>query len=137
MKKSSKKFDFKAVATRVLVPAAVGSVATIVGTMVEGDPVEGKTWNKNADLVDYGMLLVGAFLPEIVKGDISETASTALISVGAYRMANRLDFPGKIGVNGINGIGEIPGQYNIGKTWSPSVNIRADRADKVNPANVQ
>ncbi len=136
MKKTGKKFNFKSVATRVLVPVATGAAATIVATMVEGEQADGQEHNKNAELVDYGMLAVGAILPEVVKGEIVENASNALLAVGAYRMAQRLDLPGKVGINGITN--PVPGQFNIGNLWNPSENIKTKpKEENIKAQNVQ
>lgn len=112
------KINVKATLTRSAVLAVTGAAATVVETLVEGDPDTETGRNKNAEMVDYGMIAAGILLPEVVKGNsMVEDASSALLAIGAYRMAKAYDLPGKIG---INSIGTSTDVHMIGnQTWKP------------------
>lgn len=112
------KINIQKTFTRAAVIAVTGAAAQIVETLVEGDPDTETGRNKNAELVDYGMIIAGAVLPEVVKGnEMVNDASSALLAIGAYRMAKAYDLSGKIGVNSIAGASDV---HMIGnQVWKP------------------
>ena len=123
-----KKLDFKKIAMNTLIVGGTGAVAQIVAKAIEGDVTDGAA--SNEDVVTYAMILGGIVLPEIVKSDSVTSAGDALLAIGAYRMAEKEDLAGKLG---INGMGSIPGSFNIGKTWNPI--IRTEKKESKNPAS--
>ena len=101
------KIDFKKVAMNAVISGGTGAAASILSKAVLAD---------NPDTMDYILIGAGIVLPEIVKSSEIETAGTALTAVGAYRLAERLDLAGKMGING------LPGQNAVGaSTWKPVV----------------
>jgi hypothetical protein len=119
MAKKIGKINFKQVATNTLTAAASGAIASVLSNAVLPD---------NPDTVDYAMIAAGIILPEVVKGNaMVESASTALIAVGAYRMSERLDLAGKLGISDPTvPKPPAPAPYNgsinygnIGRGWAP------------------
>ena len=112
------KINVKQTLTRAAVLGATGALATIVETLVEGEPNAETGRNENAEMVDYGMIAAGILLPEVVKGNsMVEDLSSGLLTIGAYRMAKAYDLPGKIGVNSIGTSTDV---HMIGnQTWKP------------------
>lgn len=112
------KINIQKTLTRSAVIAVTGAAAQVVATLVEGEIDPETTRPKNAEMVDYGMIIAGAILPEVVKGnDMVTDAASAMLAVGAYRMATAYDLSGKIGVNSIAGANDV---HMIGtQTWTP------------------
>ena len=101
------KIDFKKVAMNAVISGGTGAAASILSKAVLAE---------NPDTMDYILIGAGIVLPEIVKSAEIETAGAALTAVGAYRMAERLDLAGKMGING------LPTQATVGaSTWKPVV----------------
>jgi len=119
-----KKMDFKKVAMKVLVVGGAGAVVQVVTEALA---------STNQNYVDYGLIAAGIILPEVVKGsDMVEDASAALLAVGAYKMAERLDLSGKLGITTAVVTPKTTGLRdfsNIGSGWSPE---RTYQAKKVN-----
>lgn len=115
------KLNIQKTFSRVATLAVTGAAAQIVETLVEGEIDPETTRPKNAELVDYGMLIAGAVLPEVVKGnEMVQNVSDGLLVLGAYRMAKAHDLSGKIGVNSIAGANDV---HMIGnQTWKPRTN---------------
>jgi hypothetical protein len=122
MAKKIGKINFKQVATNTLTAAASGAIASVLSNAVLPD---------NPDTVDYAMIAAGIILPEVVKGNaMVDSASTALIAVGAYRMSERLDLAGKLGINETPATAGV-NYGNIGKGWNPQgKNIYTDKTKK-------
>lgn len=112
------KINIQKTLTRTAVIAVTGAAATIVETLVEGVIDPETTRPKNAEMVDYGMIIAGAVLPEVMKGnEMVADASSALLAIGAYRMAKAYDLSEKIGVNSIAGASDV---HMIGnQVWNP------------------
>ena len=112
------KINIQRTLTRSAVIAATGAAAQIVETLVEGEPDATTGRNKNAEMVDYGMIAAGILLPEVVKGnEMIVNAADALLAVGAYRMATAYNIAEKIGVNSIGTSTDV---HMIGnQTWKP------------------
>ena len=101
------KIDFKKVAMNAVISGGTGAAASILSKAVLKD---------NPDTMDYILIGAGIVVPELVKSAEIETAGTALTAVGAYRLAERHDLAGKMGING------LPTQATVGaSTWKPVV----------------
>lgn len=122
---AKKKMDFKKVAMKVLVVGGTGVIAQVATEAL------GAT---NQDYVDYGLIAAGIILPEVVKGnDMVDDASSALLAIGAYKMAERLDVSGKLGITPatpavVKGLNDYRTIGATGK-WNPA---RTYQANKVN-----
>ncbi|MDO9152346.1 MAG: hypothetical protein Q7U47_01330 [Paludibacter sp.] len=131
MKKTSKKFDFKSIAVRVLIPSATGVAVNVVDHALTLDE---KT-------MGYILLGVGAILPEVVKNDMVESASTAMLAIGGYKLSEEFDISSKLGFNAVPKTTGIPGQYNVGQLWAPSTQVRnataPKKSDNLPSANMQ
>ena len=125
------KINIQKTLTRTAVIAATGALATVVETLVEGVIDPKTTRPKNAEMVDYGMIIAGAVLPEVMKGnEMVADASSALLAIGAYRMAKAHDLSEKIGVNSIAGTSDV---HMIGnQTWNP---VRTNVSNKPEKGN--
>ena len=118
MAKKIGKINFKQVATNTLTAAASGAIANIISEAV---------LPSNPDTMDYVMIAAGIILPELVKNDMVEIAGQSFIAVGAYRMSQRLDLAGKLGIADPTAPKPpAPAPYNgsinygnIGRGWSP------------------
>ena len=122
---AKKKLDFKKIAMNALVSGASGAVAQIASEAINmTDPQN----------TDYILILAGAVLPEIIKNDMVETAGNSLIAVGAYRLAERNDLAGKLGLgtateSKTSGLGF----NNIGEAWNKNRGtVYADKTKKNN-----
>ena len=133
---AKKKMDFKKVAISTLTAAGTGVIAQVVSEAVLPN---------NPDYVDYGMIAAGIILPEVVKGNsMVDSASQALIAVGGYRMSERLDIAGKLGVKPSTAVTGANDFRNIGssKGWNPAKStyqgqkVNSSKSDKSN-GNVQ
>jgi len=112
------KLNTKGMLTRAAVIAVTGAASQIVATLVEGEVDATTTRPKNAEIVDYAMIGAGIILPEVMKGNaMVADASSALLAVGAYRMAVANDLSGKIGVNSIASANDVKMIGN--QTWIP------------------
>lgn len=89
MAKKIGKINFKKKATDALVIAATGAGAQILSEAVLAE---------NPETMDYILAGAGLVLPEIVKDPMVATAGDALVAIAAYRMAERYDLSGKIGI---------------------------------------
>lgn len=89
MAKKIGKINFKKKATDALVIAATGAGAQILSEAVLAE---------NPETMDYILAGAGLVLPEIVKDPMVATAGDALVAIAAYRMAERYDLGGKIGI---------------------------------------
>lgn len=83
------KINLKKKATDVLVLGATGAAAQIISEAV---------LQENPETMDYILAGVGLVLPELVKDPMVQTAGDALVAISAYRMAERYDLGGKIGI---------------------------------------
>lgn len=89
-RKSIGKLDFKRIATNAVTVAGTGAVAQVLKEAVlVNDP----------ETMDYIMIGGGLVLPELIKNETVATAGNALLAIGAYRMADRLDLAGELGIN--------------------------------------
>ena len=104
---AKKKIDFKKVAMNALVSGGTGVVANIFTKSV---------LTENEDTQDMILAGAGLILPELVKRPEIETASTGLISIAAFRMSDRNDLAGKLGIHGFDD------SKAIGKNsgWTPT-----------------
>lgn len=112
-RKSNKKPDFKKIVLDALIGAGTGAAAQIACDAIKTEKGEYK---------DYGLIAAGIILPEFIKHPDMETAGTALLAVGAYRLADRNDLGGKMGLkaeNNVYNVGNVPGRYTIGSGWQP------------------
>ncbi len=130
------KINVKAILTRSAVIALTGAAATIVETLVEGEPDTTTGRNKNAEMVDYGMIAAGIILPELVKGNsMVEDASSAILAIGAYRFTKAIDLPGMIGVNSIGSSSDV---HMIGnQVWKPAPSGSSVQGSKQRSSNGQ
>ena len=120
-----KKIDFKKIALNAVVAGAAGAVAQVAGDAINmTDP-------QNTDLILIG---AGIVLPELMKNDMVETAGTALIAVGAYRLAERNDLAGKLGLGDAAATSGLPGADSIGAGWTPSYQARKVSGSKAENA---
>ena len=123
-----KKIDFKKVAMNAVVAGASGAIAQIAGEAINmTDPQN----------TDYILIVAGAVLPEVIKHDLAETAGNSLIAVGAYRLAERNDLAGKLGLGGATPATPPKtaglGFNNIGQNWNKDRGtIYADKTKKNN-----
>lgn len=108
MAKKIGKLDFKKKATDVLILGATGAVAQIVSEAV---------LQENPETMDYVLAGVGLVLPELVKDPMVHTAGDALVAISAYRMAERYDLGGKLGIK--NTTVTPPATSGLGSTWKP------------------
>lgn len=122
---AKKKLDFKKILMNAGIAGATGAVAQIAGEAINMTKPEN---------TDYILIAAGAILPEIVKGDISETAGNSLIAVGAYRLAERNDLAGKLGLGGATAPVAGVTFDNIGTPWDPK--LRTVYTDKTKKNNV-
>lgn len=118
-----KKIDFKKVAVNTLTAAGTGAIAQVVSEAVAAT---------NQDLVDFGMIAAGVLLPELVKGNsMVETAGQSLVAIGGYKLAEKYDISGKLGItaSAVKGFNDF---HNIGATdgWNPG---KTYQAAKVSP----
>jgi len=88
MAKKIGKMNLKKVAINTVILGASGAVAQVLTEAVN---------LSNPDMMDYGLIVAGAVLPEVVKVPAVETASAGFIAVGAYRLAERKGLAGMIG----------------------------------------
>lgn len=123
------KLNIQKTFTRLAVIGATGALTQVVATLIEGEIDPETTRPKNAEMVDYGMIIAGAVLPEVMKGnEMVQNASDALLAVGAYRMAVAHDLSGKIGVNSIAGANDV---HMIGnQVWKPAPRNAAPKETK-------
>ena len=114
-RKSIGKLDFKRIATNAVIVAGTGAVAQVLKEAVlVNDP----------EMMDYIMIGGGLVLPELIKNETVATAGNALLAIGAYRMADRLELAGKLGINDTAAApatsGLLPQQYAVGNSgWNP------------------
>lgn len=124
----TKKFDFKKIAISTITAGVTGAIANIASDAVSAT---------NPDIVDYGMIIGGALLPEFVKNEMVETAGTALIAVGAFKLAERNDLAGKLGITKSPTTTGLNDFRNIGATpWKPNYGKKEGKAPKAG-SNVQ
>ncbi len=110
MARKNTKFDFGKAVKKTLIGGGVGAVAHVVGEAID---------LKDESMIDYGLIVGGVILPEVVKFEESETVGTALTAVGAYRLAERNKLAEKVGFK-MHG---LPEDYVIGSTevdWQPT-----------------
>jgi hypothetical protein len=121
---AKKKLDFKKIAMNALVSGASGAVAQIASEAINmTDPQN----------TDYILIVAGAVLPEIIKNDMAETAGNSLIAVGAYRLAERNDLAGKLGLGNATDAPATSGLgfNNIGEVWNKDrKTVYADKTQK-------
>jgi len=120
---AKKKLDFKKIAMNAVVAGASGAIAQIAGEAINmTDPQN----------TDYILIVAGAVLPEIVKNDLAETAGNSLMAVGAYRLAERNDLAGKLGLGTKTPATSGLGFDNIGSgNWNkPRGTVYADKTKK-------
>lgn len=122
------KLNMKKTLTRSVVIAATGALSQIVATLVEGDVDATTSRPKNAEVVDYGMIVAGIFLPELVKNEMAVNAGDALLAVGSYRMADAYKLSDKLGINGIGY--NAPLNAISTSTWSPRRTTTFNQAGK-------
>ncbi|MEI7504109.1 MAG: hypothetical protein WCJ61_12580 [Paludibacter sp.] len=117
-----KKIDFKKVAMNAVVAGASGAIAQIAGEAINmTDPQN----------TDYILIVAGAVLPEVIKNDLAETAGNSLIAVGAYRLAERNDLAGKLGLGTATPATAGLGFDNIGSDWNKDrKTVYADKTKK-------
>ena len=121
MAKKIGKIDFKKVAMNSVIAAGAGAVAQIASEAINmTDP-------QNTDFIMIG---AGIILPELVKMNEAEVAGNALIAVGAYRLAERNDLAGKLGL-GLAATAAASGiNYgNIGSGWNQSRTVYANKVN--------
>lgn len=129
VRRTKKKIDIKTVVTKALVVGGTGVVAHVAAEAID---------LKNPSYVDYGLMAAGVILPEVIKSPELEACGDALLAVGAYRLAERNDLAGKLGLNTAANAG-LPGQYTIGAGWVPTANAYAQESlddEKKNPQKV-
>ncbi len=113
-RRQNTKFDFGKAVKKTLISGGVGAVAHVVGEAID---------LKDASMIDYGLIVGGAVLPEVVKFEESETVGTALTAVGAYRLAERNQIADKLGFKTEPKASGLPSDYVIGSTgtdWQPT-----------------
>jgi len=131
MAKTSKKMDFKKIALNALAAGGAGVLAQVISEAVSAT---------NTDIVDYGMLAIGVALPELVKGsDMVETGAAGLVAVAGYRLSERYDLGGKIGITKTTTTATttVTGtrENAIGSPWAPDKTYAAKKV-KVSGADV-
>lgn len=129
-RKTNKKLDFKKIALDALIGGGVGAAAQIACDAIKTEKDEYK---------DYGLMATGLILPEVVKHPDMETVGTALLAVGAYRLADRNDLGGKLGLKAENNqysVKGLPGHYTIGSGWQPREIYASDPEKKNQNATV-
>lgn len=119
----SKKFDFKKIAISTITAGATGVIGNaLYGVAAKPKSDTDTTPMVEAKMVDLAMILGGAILPEFVKNEMVNTASTALIAVGAYKYAERTELNKTLGIDDspkvVTGLTDF---RNIGATaWKPN-----------------
>ncbi|MFT3753690.1 MAG: hypothetical protein QM800_12730 [Paludibacter sp.] len=127
------KFDFKKIAINTVTAGATGAVANVISEAMA---------STDQDIVDAAFIVGGALLPQLVKNDMVETAGHSLIAVGAYRLAERNDLAGKLGITnapaatttGLKDIRAI-GSSDWKPDYRPGKNVASKPAGKA--SNVQ
>ena len=118
------KLNFKKVLTNAAIVGGTGAISQVLATVIEGD-VDATTGRPaNAEIVDYGMIAAGIILPEVIKNDMVDSASSALLAVGAYRLATAHNLAKMVGVNGLD---MVPGRSTVGSGWMPGRTVKADQ----------
>lgn len=127
------KLNFKKMATNALIVAGTGAGVQILKEAVLPE---------NPETMDYILIGAGLVLPEVIKSPEVETAAGAMLAIGAYRMADRLELASKIGVNDTTAVAPPAAQgfrdvNQVGRSWNPA-NAGSKSERKVErPANVQ
>ncbi len=131
----AKKIDFKKVVMNAVTIAGTGAAAQILKEAVLPE---------NPEMMDYIMIGTGLVIPEVVKSPEMNTIGNSMLAIGAYRMADRLELAGKLGVNttGLPATSGLPSQHSIASGWKPKYREsekKNQKAEKkvMNPGTVQ
>ena len=104
------KLNLKKKATDLLVLTSTGAAAQIISEAV---------LQENPETMDYLLAGAGLVLPELVKDPMVQTAGDALVAISAYRMAERYDLGGKLGIKNTT-VTPPPATSGLGSAWKPS-----------------
>lgn len=125
------KLNFKKMATNALIVAGTGAGVQILKEAVLPE---------NPETMDYILIGAGLVLPEVIKSPEVETAAGAMLAIGAYRMADRLELASKIGISETAPVTPPAAQgfrdvNQVGRAWNPARTTREKEVEK--PNNVQ
>jgi hypothetical protein len=101
------KLNFKKMMTNTLIIGATGAAVQVLKEVVlVNEP----------DTMDYLIVGAGLVLPEVIKSPQVEMAANALLAIGAYRMADKFDIAGKLGINDKVSTPKVSGS----RSWKPA-----------------
>lgn len=106
----------------------------VLATMIEGDVDTVTKVAKNSEMVNYGLVAAGLVLPEVIKSDVVATASSSLLAIGAYRLAQQFDVAGMLSINGIGSATDY--RAVVGADWSPASAMRTEKETSSNNSQV-
>jgi hypothetical protein len=120
--KKLKKTNLMAIVKKTGITAATGVVTEIAVKAISAT---------NEDYVNFGLLGLGVILPEVVKGnDMLDTASSAVVAIAAYKLSEKYDLAGKLGVTKsttVTGLEDFKAIGNSG--WTPGKTYQAQKVN--------
>lgn len=122
----AKKMNMKGIAGNVIVAGITSVVAQVAAKAIEGDVDASTGKPKNETLVSAALIIGGAAVPELMKGDMTKTAGIAAMAIGAYRLSSSMDVAGKLGINGLGASRDFAAVGNYG-SWQPKRTVKATK----------
>lgn len=114
MAKKIGKINMRATATNVLIVGGTGAVAQVL---------QGAVLPENPETMDYILIGAGLVLPSVMKAPEAAVIGNSLLAIGAYRMAERYDLAGKIGIGADTVTPAATSGWQdtkmVGKAWTP------------------